>query len=252
MNSQPDISIITVCLNSAATLERTLQSVLNQRGPKIEYIVIDGDSSDNTLDILNYFKGKLDIIVSEPDKGIYDAMNKGLKLATGEIIGLLNADDYYINPNVLQNISSKFDDPTIDAVFGDIEYFRSDKPQKAIRTYRSQGFSPKKLKNGLMPAHPALFLRKSIYDKYGLFDPSYKMAGDFEFVTRIFKNNTLKSIYLPEILVRMQMGGISTRGFKSHVVILQENMRACRTHGISTNYFKLILRYPKKLLEYFC
>jgi hypothetical protein len=178
-------------------------------------------------------------------------MNKGIKIATGDIIGILNADDFYANQSVLSKVASEFENPTVDAVFGDLEYFRGNNPSKVIRTYRSKNFSSKKIALGIMPAHPTLFLRRSVYEKFGLFDGTYKIGGDFEFVARIFKDGMLNFRYLPEVMVKMQIGGASTNGLFSNIVLIQENLRACRQNEIATNYLKLILRYPKKLLEYF-
>jgi glycosyltransferase involved in cell wall biosynthesis len=227
-----------------------LYSVRQQVWPKVEHIIIDGGSTDGSLEILKRWDGLIRF-VSEPDKGIYDAMNKGLALATGDVIGILNADDLYSDSYVLSRVASKFEDPDLDSVFGDLEYFRSNAPTRVVRTYRSKGFSIKKLSQGIIPAHPTLFLKKSVYEKFGLFDPTYKIAGDFEFMARIFKNGDLNFRYSPEVMVRMQMGGESTKGLRRTLILLRENLRACRQNGIDTNYLRLISRLPKKLLEYF-
>ena len=247
----PRLSLITVCYNSVSTIERTLKSVANQNYSFVEHIVIDGASNDGTLNILQEYQKGLAYVISESDHGIYDAMNKGIKKATGDIIGILNADDVYANQSVLSKVAIEFENPTVDAVFGDLEYFRGNNPSKVIRTYRSKNFSSKKIALGIMPAHPTLFLRRSVYEKFGLFDRTYKIGGDFEFIARIFKDGMLNFRYLPEVMVKMQIGGASTNGLFSNIVLLQENFRACRQNGIATNYLKLILRYPKKLLEYF-
>lgn len=244
------ISIITVVFNGEATIARAIESVLSQKNVEIEYIVIDGVSRDHTLAVIAPYQKQLTHLVSEKDAGIYDAMNKGIKLATGDVIGLLNADDFYANPLVLSTVIHQFSDPLLDAVYGDLNYFRAENPNKVVRTYRSQKFKPDQLKRGLMPAHPTLFLRKKVYERYGLFDPDYKIAGDFEFIIRIFKSGLLNASYLPQNLVRMQMGGVSTGGLGNSILLLRENMRACRQHAISTNYFWLLSRYPRKLLEY--
>jgi glycosyltransferase involved in cell wall biosynthesis len=190
-------------------------------------------------------------LVSEKDTGIYDAMNKGLRLATGDIIGILNADDIYANESVLSSVQSHFLSLNLDALYGDLEYFDSDQPLRAFRTYRSRGFSASKLSQGLMPAHPTLFLHRKVYQEYGLFNTTYKIVGDFEFIARIFGNQKLTTLYVPKIMVRMQSGGISTAGFKSTKLMLRENLRACKENGIYTNYLLLLSRYPRKLLEYF-
>jgi glycosyltransferase involved in cell wall biosynthesis len=246
------ISIITVSLNAAPTIARTLISVSKQSHLDIEYIVVDGNSSDGTLAIIQDFaKSHSNIrLISESDKGIYDAMNRGIKLATGDVIGIINADDYYADQNVISDIGKLFQAQDLDAVFGDLEYFDAGNEAHITRVYRSKGFHHKKLSRGIMPAHPTLFLRKSVYDRFGLFKPEYKIAGDFDFIARIFKNGDLKYAYLPRILTRMQSGGVSTRGIKSTILLNKEILRSCQENQIPTNFFKLLLRYPQKLLEY--
>jgi glycosyltransferase involved in cell wall biosynthesis len=246
------ISIITVVLNGVTTIERTLDSIADQRTyhADIEHILIDGGSTDGTLELLHQRRNQIEILMSEPDNGLYDAMNKGIRLATGDIIGILNADDHYANRQVLSDVNQIFQSQDVDAVFGDLEYFNPKHHTVATRLYRSAHFKPEKLSRGLMPAHPTLFLRKSVYDRFGLFKPEYKIAGDFDFIARIFKNGDLKYTYVPRILIRMQSGGVSTRGLKSTILLNKEILRSCHENQIPTNFFKLLLRYPKKLLEY--
>jgi glycosyltransferase involved in cell wall biosynthesis len=246
------ISIITVVLNGARTIERNLDSIARQRNGRIEieHILIDGGSTDGTLEILHQRRQQIEILVSEPDNGLYDAMNKGIRLATGDIIGMLNADDLYANHHVLDDISQIFQSQDVDAVFGDLEYFNPTQVTIPIRLYRSAGFTPEKLSSGLMPAHPTLFLMKSVYDRFGLFKPEYKIAGDFDFIARIFKNGDLRYAYVPRVLTRMQIGGVSTRGIKSTFLLNKEILRSCKENHISSNVLKLLLRYPKKFLEY--
>lgn len=244
------ISVITVCYNSDKTLRRTLESVAQQDWPRVEHIVVDGGSADNTAEILKEFHSQLASVISEPDNGIYDAMNKGVLLAKGDIIGILNSDDIFSCPTVLSSVARLFQDDKVDAIFGDLQYFRADASQKTVRTYRSKNFMPSKLSMGLMPAHPTLFLRKRVYEKYGIFNPSYKLAGDFEFISRIFRDGELNYLYLPEVMVRMQLGGASTAGLISNIKIFQEKFRACKENAISSNYLKLMSYYPQKILEY--
>ena len=246
------ISIITVVLNGVHTIARNLDSIASQRNPhvEIEHIVIDGGSTDGTLEFLRRHQDQIEILVCEPDEGLYDAMNKGIRLATGDIIGILNADDYYANYHVLSDIDQIFTSKKVDAVFGDLEYFHQRREFIPIRRYRSSHFQPSKLSKGLMPAHPTLFLRKSVYERFGLFKPEYKIAGDFDFVARIFKDGLLKYIYVPRILTRMQSGGMSTKGFKNTILLNKEILRSCRENKIPTNYLKLLSRYPQKFLEY--
>lgn len=245
------ISIVTIVLNGVKTIEATLNSVINQSYKNVEYILIDGGSTDGTLNVVQKYRKDISIFISERDDGLYDALNKGLRLATGDVVGILNADDFYANPSVLTDVVMRFNDPSVDIVFGDLEYFRQKKPDKVVRTYRSKWFSPKRLSYGIMPAHPTLFLRRCIYDKFGYFDPSYKIAGDFEFIVRIFKHQHLNFSYLSKIMVRMQLGGVSTSGIKSMLLINREIIRACKDNGVKTSYLQILLRYPIKLIEYF-
>lgn len=245
------ISIITVVFNGAKTIERAVKSIHSQKNVMIEHIVIDGASTDETLQILGRHQNSIAALISEPDQGIYDAINKGIKLATGDIIGILNADDYYANDYVLSDVVKCFEAKNIDAVFGDVEYFDAENQAKSTRIYRSSGFHPKSLFRGIMPAHPALFLRKSVYERFGLFNSKYKIAGDFDLVARIFKANDLSYAYMPQTMTRMQNGGISTSGLRSTILLNQEIRQSCRENHIPTSYLRLLSRYPKKLLEYF-
>ncbi|MBU3553987.1 glycosyltransferase [Polynucleobacter sp. UB-Piko-W3] len=243
------VSIITVVRNGASTISRSIESVLSQDYPSVEYIVVDGASTDCTLSIINSYGSRINVVISEPDDGIYDAMNKGIMRATGEIIGILNADDSYSSCHVLSEVAALFQIRDIDALYADLEYFSAERPNHVYRLYRSKYFSPNRLQFGLMPAHPTLFLRRSVYENYGLFSSAYKIAGDFEFVARIFKNDVLKYYYLPKILVRMQLGGVSTSGFSSAVILNKEILKACYSNNIPSNYLKLLLRYSLKLME---
>jgi glycosyltransferase involved in cell wall biosynthesis len=243
------ISVITVCYNSAKTLERALQSVVDQDWPHIEHIVIDGGSTDETSLILKRFN-HLAALVSEPDKGIYDAMNKGLKLATGEIICFLNADDQYASTSILSYVAKMMMDSKVDALMGDVVFFRKDNPNRSVRRYRSDRFTPERLAWGWMPAHPGLFITSKEVKRVGYFKVDYKIAGDFEFIIRIFNKQNIRYQYVPEVLVRMQVGGVSTSGLRSKILLNFEVLRACRENGLKTNLFKILSRYPAKTLEF--
>lgn len=243
------ISVITVCYNSARTLERTLQSVAEQDWSHVEHIVIDGGSSDGSADILATFHTRLTHVVSEPDHGIYDAMNKGLALADGQIICFLNADDHYASPGVLSLVATKMQAQKLDALMGDVGFFDERSPQHLVRRYRSDRFTPERLAWGWMPAHPALFLRKKVIQRVGRFRTDYRIAGDFEFIVRAFHGHALRYEHVPEVLVHMQTGGASTSGWRSKVLLNQEVLRACRENGLQTNMLKILSKYPAKLLE---
>lgn len=247
--SGPSVSVITVCFNSAGTLARALQSVACQTWPHVEHIVIDGGSKDGTADILARFRQHLAQIVSEPDHGIYDTMNKGLARARGEIICFLNADDEYASPYVLTEIVRQMHEQRLDALMGDVAFFRPDNPGKMVRRYRSDRFSPGRLAWGWMPAHPALFMRREVVERVGKFRTDYRIAGDFEYMVRAFTGTGLRFRHLPKVLVNMQTGGVSTAGLRAKFLLNREVLRACRENGIHTNMLKILSKYPAKLLE---
>ncbi len=243
------ISVITVAFNAAKTIAETLNSVISQTHNNIEYIVIDGNSTDDSLLIINQYKEFLSLVISEPDKGLYDAMNKGISLATGEIIAILNADDIYENNEVLSNICKIMSANNSDAVIGDVIFFNKRNPKKSIRRYDSSYFSPSKIQYGWMPAHPAMFLKRSVYERFGLYKTDYKIAADFEFVARVFSRNAIKYSYVPQVFVRMQTGGISTGSWQNRFLLNFECLRACRENKIDTNILMILSRYPRKIFE---
>lgn len=243
------ISIITVCFNSAATIEHCLASVATQSHGDIEYIVIDGASTDGTADVIRSKGSRVARFVSEPDHGIYDAMNKGLALATGDVIGILNADDRYSNNQVLSHVATSMDASNLDLLYADVAFFQPDAPNRLVRRFSSARFSPDRIAWGWMPAHPALFVRRAVFDEVGNYRTNYAIAGDYEWVARAFARSNWRHAYLPEVLVHMQMGGVSTRSWRSTLLLNQEVLRACRANGISTNWFKILSKYPLKALE---
>jgi glycosyltransferase involved in cell wall biosynthesis len=243
------ISVITVCYNSETTLERALQSVAVQDWPSVEHIVIDGASTDGTTTILERFRPHLTHLVSEPDMGIYDAMNKGLDYASGDIICFLNADDQYGSAQVLTQVAEQMVEHKLDALLGDVVFFHERDPGRIVRRYRSDRFSPSRLAWGWMPAHPALFMRREVVQHVGRFKTDYRIAGDFEFIVRAFHGQSLRYRHLPEVLVRMQTGGASTEGWRAKIRLNQEVLRACRENGLRTNMLKILSKYPAKFLE---
>jgi glycosyltransferase involved in cell wall biosynthesis len=244
------ISIITVCFNSASTIGDTLRSVADQTHPDVEHVIVDGGSRDDTVKLAETLGCSGKIIISEADKGIYDAMNKGLRLATGDIIGFLNADDIYVANDVLMRIQTLMQQGSLDALYGDAEFVNPVNLYKPVRRYRSNRFRPEMLVWGWMPAHPTLFLRREIFDRYGGFKSDYRIAGDFELVARIFRDDNLSYMYTPQVLVRMRTGGVSTGGLRNTLLLNQEVLRACRENGIRSNYFKILCKYPAKFLEF--
>ena len=246
------ISIVTATFNSGATLRDTLESVLGQSYGDYEHIVVDGCSHDETLEILREYEprymGKLHWI-SEPDRGLYDAMNKGIAMATGEVVGILNSDDFYTSADVLECVSNALADCSVDAVYGDVHYVHGDNLQQCVRYYSSSLFHRWLMRFGLMPAHPSFYCRKSVYNQWGAFDLSYKVAADFENLLRLVYVHRIRTTYLPKDFVTMRTGGASSSGLKSHRQIMKDHLRALKQHGVFSNPLLLSLRYPYKIGE---
>lgn len=247
------ISIITATFNSAATVRDTIESVLRQTHKDIEYIIKDGVSKDNTLDICReyepLFGGRMKII-SCPDTGIYDAMNQGIEAATGAVVGILNSDDFYTSNDVLETVNATMEQNDCDAVYGDIHYVRNENPEQCVRYYSSRNFTRERMMQGYIPAHPSFYCRRDAYLKYGLFDTSFRLAADFEQLLRLIYIEKIAIKYIEKDFVTMRTGGASTSGWKSHSVTMQEHLRAFEKNGIKNNAFRLSLRYFNKLAEY--
>lgn len=247
------VSIITVSFNSALTIDTAIRSVLDQTHKDIEYWIIDGASKDNTVDIANeyqpYFNGRLHVI-SEPDGGIYDAMNKGIRQCTGDIVGILNSDDFYTQTNILEKVVEAFQaDEYLDVVYGDVHYVHPDNLSRTIRYYSARLYRPWMAPYGFMPPHPSLFVRREVYYTYGLYVTHFKISADFEFFTRILYCNHASYRYLPLDMVTMRTGGASTDSFRSHMRGTEEDLIACRNLGISTNRVKIFSKYIFKILS---
>ena len=247
------ISIITATFNSAKTVRSTIESVLKQTYGDWELIIKDGGSKDDTLTICREYEaqaaGRMRII-SSPDKGIYDAMNQGIEAATGDVVGLLNSDDFYTSEDILATVSEAFTASDIDAVYGDIHYVNEDNLEKCVRYYSSASFHRERMMKGWMPAHPSFYCRREVYLKYGLFDTSFKVAADFEQLLRLIYVNKIKTRYIAKDFVTMRMGGASNNGLQSRITIMKEHLRGFRKNGIKNNVFRLSTRYFEKLLEY--
>lgn len=256
------ISIITATYNSAQTLRDTMESVLRQNYEDVEHIVVDGASKDNTISIVKEFeqryldKGAQLRWISEPDKGIYDAMNKGIAMTTGEIVGILNSDDFYTSDDVLATIADKFNaDSELDAVYGDIHYVMPKDLGLCIRYYSSEKFTRKRMIMGFMPAHPSFYMKKSAYERFreedgSYYDNSFKVAADFEFLLRVIYKGEIKTQYVDKDFVTMRTGGASTSGIKSHLRILADHKRAFKKNGVYSNKLIQACRYVLKLKEY--
>ena len=244
------VSVITACYNSARTIADTIRSVSSQSHREIEHILVDGGSTDGTLDIIGAQRASIAKLIPGPDNGIYEALNKGLVESTGDIIGFLHADDIYAQDDVIEGVVRELTAHSLDAVYGNVAFVRSDDVNHVVRIYSSGRFRPSRIAWGWMPAHPALFLSRRVFEKFGRFKTDYTIAGDFEFVARTFSTPNFKYRYLPKVLVKMRMGGISTKGWRSTVTLNKEVLRACRENGISSSYLKILSKYPAKALEF--
>ena len=242
------ISLVTVSYNSAATIKDTIESIRSQDYKDIEYIVVDGNSSDGTLDIIKSYAPKIDKWISEPDQGIYDAMNKAIKMATGEVVGILNSDDFYSANNVVSQVAAALGDPNVDAVFGDLVFVDPGNLKKVVRKYSSAKWYPEKFARGFMPAHPTFFVRRKYYEQIGLFKTDYRIAADYELLIRFLYVHKLKYKYLPVNMVTMRKGGVSSNGIRSNIILNDEIIRGCRENGIKTSVFKV---YPKYFVKFF-
>lgn len=245
------VSLITVCFNSAATIRETIESVLAQDYIDIEYIIIDGCSTDGTLKIIEEYKGRISKIISEPDHGIYDAMNKGINLASGSIIGMLNSDDVYISRSVISELMEAMSSARADSIYADLIIVDPLKTNKILRYYSSKHFNISKFRYGWMPAHPTFFVKKAAYDSAGLFSTNFKIAADFDMLLRLLLVHKISSIYFPKCIVRMRAGGISTSGLINKFKLNEEIIKSCRANGLRTNILLIASKLPRKLLEFF-
>lgn len=247
------VSIITVTYNSANTLAMAIESVLRQTYPGIEYIVKDGGSTDKTIDVIKEYEPKFHgrmKWVSAKDKGIYDGMNKGIEMATGDLVGILNSDDFFTTSDVVSKVVENIKEKNVDAIYGDIHFVRDSNLQKCVRYYSSKLFSPFWLRFGFMPAHPSFYVKRGILIEAGLYKIKYKLGADFEMMVRLFHKYHISYYYLQKDFVTMRTGGASTRDINSRRILLKEDVQACRENGIRTNRLLILLKYLYKILEY--
>lgn len=245
------VSVITPAYNSGATIRDTIKSVLSQTYPSIEYIVVDGASQDNTLAILEEYTDGIAKIISEPDHGIYDAMNKGIREATGDIVGILNSDDFFTSIDVIETIVKVFEQDKVDAVYGDVHFVKPTDLSTCVRYYSSAVFRPSLFRFGFMPAHPSFYVKRTCYERGGLYALDYKIAADFDLLIRFLYKYRMKSKYLKKDMVTMRLGGISTSNIRNRMKINEEIVRACQRNGIYTNWLWICLRYLYKIKEIF-
>ena len=246
------VSLITATYNSLINIKSCLDSVIDQGYSDIELIIIDGNSTDNSVSLVKKYQQNHTFIklISEKDHGIYDALNKGINLASGDIIGFVHSDDFLDSNDVLKDIVSMITSKNLDGVYGDLQYVDKFNTQKVIRSWKSCDFKPGLLKQGWMPAHPTLFLKKEVYQKHGLFDVSYRISADYDFMLRIFKDSELKFGYLPKVITKMRVGGASNRSIKNIIEKSKEDYRAIKSNNIG-DFLTLIRKNTSKLKQFF-
>ena len=246
------ISIITVCYNSATTIKDTISSVANQSYPSVEHIIVDGGSKDTTIEIIRT-SSSVTKFISEPDNGIYHAMNKGIGMVTGEIVGTLNADDFYADDAVLTDVAGIFEDPEVDACYADLVYVAKTNTKKILRYWKSRIFSAGLFKRGWMPAHPTFFVRRHLYEELGGFDLDYKLQADFELTMRFLEIYRINAVYIPRVIVKMRVGGASNQSLSNIIKGNIEAYKACKKNHLSIlpifNILKILSRVPQFFLR---
>lgn len=239
-------SIITVVYNNEC-IGTAIESVIRQDYPWIEYIVVDGGSTDHTLDIIGAYRNKIQKVVSEPDLGIYDAINKGIKFATGDVLGLLHADDFLADDSVISRIAAVFEKyPGINSAYADVIFTERENLGKVTRYYSSRHFKPWMFKFGFQPAHPTFYAKRDLFEQYGLYSTRYKIAGDFELLMRFLYIHKVKALYVRDVWVKMRMGGVSTAGLKSLLRLNGEILQACKSNEVYTNTLMVYSKYMVK------
>jgi glycosyltransferase len=247
------ISIITPTLNCGKLIRKTINAVFLQESVEIEQIVIDGKSTDDTLSVLNEYEKKCTYlkVISESDEGLYDAMNKGIKMATGDIIGILNAGDFYANGNILKDISIIFREPKVESVYGDLVYIKEDDTDNIVRFWKSGQFQKEKFYKGWMPPHPTFFVRKSVYEKYGFFNTDLKISADYELILRFLLKYGVTSTYIPRVLVYMPVGGVSNASFSNRLKANKEDKQAWKLNELKPKFYTTIWKPLSKIKQFF-
>ncbi len=244
------ISIITSVFNNKETIAETIESVFSQSYKNIEYIVVDGASSDGTIDIIKRYADRIDTFVSEPDQGIYDGLNKGIALATGEVVGFLHSDDVFADEHVVARIAEAFRTWHVDSVYGDLIYVKKEDISQVVRLWKSGVFTPGKLKRGWMPPHPTFYVRRTVYERFGAFDMSFQIAADYDTILRFLGKEKISTHYIPHVLVKMRVGGASNKNIKNLIQKSKEDLRAMRKNGVG-HFGSLFVKNTSKIPQFF-
>lgn len=245
------ISIITVVWNNATTIKDAIDSVLSQTYENIEYIIVDGASRDGTVEIIQSYGDKISKFVSEKDNGLYDAMNKGIGLATGDVVGILNSDDFYKSDDILEVVANEFMSKDIDCLYGDLEYVDANDTDKVVRYWKSKPFQEGIFQKGWHPAHPTFFIKREYYEKYGIFNLDFRISADYEIMLRFLERYKLKSSYVNKTFVKMRIGGESNRSITNIIKANIESYKAWKVNGLYINPFMFLLKPLSKVLQLF-
>lgn len=245
------VSVITAVFNGAKTIQDCIKSVSGQIYPNIEHIIIDGGSTDGTLEVIKRYTEKRVNIVSEPDNGIYDALNKGIRQASGEVIGLLHSDDFYAHDRVIEKVADIFMKYNIDSCYGDLQYVDKNNPDKVIRYWKSSQYRHGKFKYGWMPPHSTFFVKKEIYNKYGYFNTNFKIAADYELMLRFLEKHKISTYYTPEVFIKMRIGGTSNRNIKNLIIKSNEDYRAWKVNNLNGGFYTILLKNLCKIPQFF-
>jgi len=245
------LSIITAVYNNVRTIEDCIRSVLSQTHPDIEYIVIDGGSRDGTVDLIKKHQGCIAKFVSEPDKGMYDALNKGIGMASGDVIGFLHADDLYADTTVIETVAANMAVHGVDSCYGDLLYVQKENTERTIRYWRSCPYKEGSFQRGWMPPHPTFFVRKKVYEEHGVFDTSFRIAADYELMLRFVEKCRISTAYIPAVLVKMRMGGASNRSIRNLMIKTGEDYRAWTVNGLHRRFYTVPFKNLSKVPQFF-
>lgn len=243
------ISIITIAYNSGHSIADAINSVLAQTYPDIEYIIVDGKSKDQTVEIVKSYGDRIAKFVSEPDKGIYDALNKGIRMATGDVVGFMHSDDLFASNEIIAKVAGIFQQQEVDSIYGDLQYVYKNDTTKVLRYWKSGKFSRTKLKLGWMPPHPTFYVKKKIYDQYGLFNTEFRIAADYDTMLRFLGKHRISSVYLPTVMVKMRVGGASNRSLKNIIKKSKEDMKAIHDNHFGS-VFTLVFKNLRKVTQF--
>jgi glycosyltransferase len=246
---KPEVSVVTAVRNGSETIRDCIESVQGQSYP-VEHVIIDGGSTDGTLEIIEEYRSNLSVVISEPDLGIYDAMNKGIRFATGDVIGTLNADDFYAHDRVIARVAQEFANQIVDASYSDLNYVASCDTRRVVRVWRSRKYRAGGFYRGWMPPHPTFFVRRKVYERYGGFDLGLGSAADYELMLRFLLKHRINAVYIPEVLVNMRCGGVSNRSLKNRLLANRMDRQAWKVNRLTPHPWTLLVKPIRKIDQY--